>query len=98
MGALRTSEDGDEVVGGEAKAVKSDDDRAIDAPGRIIIDSAPIVIPPAPTPVKATALRDAPSSATPPKKAGGAGLVVFVYVLATAALAFAIYERFFMTA
>lgn len=96
MGALRTSEDGDEVVGGEAKAVKSDDNRAVDAPGRIIIDSAPLIAPPVAAPIKKAAPVLPPAAA--PQKSGGLGLVVFVYIVAIAALGAAIYERFFLHA
>ncbi len=92
MGALRTSEDGEEVVGGEARAARSDDDRAIDAPGRIIIDSAPITV--TPRPAHKPPLRAAPQPA--PQGRGGLGLVVVVYIVAIAALGAAIYERFFM--
>lgn len=96
MGALRTSEDGDEVVGGEAKAVKSDDNRAVDAPGRIIIDSSPITVPPPQVQAKKALPVQPPPVA--PQKSGGLGLVVFVYILAIAALGAAIYERFFLHA
>lgn len=91
MGSLRTSEQGGEVVGGEAKQVKSDDNRKVDAPGQIIIDAAPAVTTAAPT--RPT---PPPISQPAPAKSGGLGMVVFVYVLATAALGAAIYERFFM--
>jgi len=90
VGALRTSEEGDEVVGGEAKQVKSDDNRFVDAPGQIIIDSASVMATPAP-------VRPATHpSARPlaPQRAGGLGLVIVVYIAAAAALGVAIYERF----
>lgn len=92
MGGLRTSEDADDVVGGEARQVKSDDDRKVDAPGRIIIDSAPIVA--APAPVRPAQLP--PSRPTAPERRGGLGLVILVYILAAGALGAAIYERFYM--
>lgn len=96
VGALRTSEEGGEVVGGEAKPIRSDDDgRKIDAPGQIIIDSVPIV-----TTSPAPPVRPAPQPASrplAPARAGGRGVVVIVYILAAAALAAAIYERYFMT-
>jgi hypothetical protein len=93
VGALRTSEEGEDVVGGEARAVKSDDARPIDAPGRIIIDSAPIVATPRPAHSSAPRPRPLPAA---PQRAGGLGLVVIVYIVAIAALGAAIYERFFM--
>ncbi len=94
MGALRTSEEGGEVVGGEAKTIRSDDDaRAIDAPGRIIIESTPAPGMPAQPRPSATMPSVRPQA---PQRASGPGLVIFVYVLATAALAAAIYERFLM--
>lgn len=95
VGTLRTSEEGGELVGGEAKAIRSDDDaRKVDAPGQIIIDSAPIVMA-----APAVPSRPAPrpgSRPTVPQRARGLGLVVVVYILAAAALAAAIYERFWM--
>lgn len=94
MGGLRTSEDADDVVGGEARQAKSDDDRKVDAPGRIIIDSAPIVATPAPTRPAPTPLPQPLPAA--PSRGGGLGLVIVVYVLAAAALGAAIYERFYM--
>lgn len=87
MGALRTSEEGDAVVGGEAKQARSDDNRSIDAPGRIIIDSVPITLEPAKP-------RTASMPAAPQRQSSGLGLVILVYVLASGALAYAIYERF----
>jgi hypothetical protein len=92
VGALRTSEEGGEVVGGEARPVRSDDGRKVDAPGQIIIDSAPNVAT-SPTQPARPAL---PSRPAAPQRAGGLGLVIVVYVLAAAALAAAIYERFVM--
>lgn len=95
MGALRTSEEGGDVLGGEAQQARSDDDRRVDAPGQIIIDSAPIVaIPPAARPV-AVPPRPLTYPAAP-QKPGGRGLLVIVYLLATAALGAAVYERFLM--
>jgi hypothetical protein len=90
VGGLRTSEDPDEVVGGEARSVSSDDNRKVDAPGRIIIDSAPITATPTPT------RRAATPRPVAPQRAGGLGLVIVVYILAAAALGAAIYERFYM--
>lgn len=89
MGALRTSEEG-EVVGGEAKQAKSDDNRAVDAPGRIIIDSAPAVTLPAPP----KPVPKPPPMPTAPQRAGGLWFVVLLYVLGAAALGAAVYERF----
>lgn len=85
MGAPRTSEQGGEV-GGEAKQARSDDNRAVDAPGRIIINSVPVT----PEPPKPRAA----SMPTAPQRSSGLGLVILVYILASGALAFAIYERF----
>jgi hypothetical protein len=84
------------VVSGEAIKSPKADERAVDAPGRIEITpmpGMPIVKPPAPAPpvpVK-TALPDAP------ERRPGAWLVVLVYVLSAAALAYAIWERFLRT-
>jgi hypothetical protein len=93
VGALRTSEEG-AVLAGDAKQARADDNRSVDAPGRIIIDSAPLIAPPqdaAPRP----APRPLPQPMPPaPRAAGGAWLVVLVYILATAALGAALYERF----
>jgi hypothetical protein len=95
VGGLRTSEDADDVVGGEARSATSDDNRKVDAPGQIIIDSAPIAATPAPTrPVPAPLPQ--PGPAVPQQRAGGLGLVIVVYILAAAALGAAIYERFYM--
>ena len=98
MGAQRTSEEGGEVVGGEAKPIRSDDDaRKIDAPGQIIIDSVPIVTTGPPVVPPRPVLAPLPASRTAaPQRAGGLGLVIVIYVLAAAALAAAIYERFVM--
>jgi hypothetical protein len=94
VGALRTSEEGGEVVGGEAKPIRSDDDgRKVDAPGQIIIDSAPNI---ATAPAPPRPAGRAASRPVAPQRAGGLGLVVVVYILAAAALAAAIYERFVM--
>jgi len=92
VGGLRTSEDADDVVGGEARQVKSDDDRKVDAPGRIIIDSAPVIAA-APAPARAPQIPQPPAA---PQRAGGLGLVIVVYILAAGALGAAIYERFYM--
>jgi hypothetical protein len=98
VGALRTSEETDEVVGGEAKQAKSDDNRKVDAPGQIIIDSVPIAPVSAAPPRPAAPVPKPMPQAIPkaPQRAGGLGLVIFVYILATAALGAAIYERFLM--
>jgi hypothetical protein len=97
VGALRTSEEGGEVVGGEAKPIRSDDDgRRVDAPGQIIIDSAPIAATAPPAPSMPVPGRRPASHPVAPPRAGGLGLVVVVYILAAGALAAAIYERFLM--
>jgi hypothetical protein len=91
VGALRTSEQADDVVGGEAKQLRSDDARSIDAPGQIIIDSS--ASGPTSPPARGRTTGHLP---TAPIRSRGPGLVIIVYVLATAALGAAIYERLFL--
>jgi hypothetical protein len=89
VGALRTSEE-DIVVAGEGTQARTQEDRAVD-PGeaKIVIAPGPIAAPrPAPTP------HPLPQPIAPPAKAGGLWLVILVYILASAALATALYERF----
>ena len=83
------------MVSGEAIKPAHADDRAVDAPGSIVVTPSlgglPVVPRPAPpvpqVPVRAPVLPEAP-------RRGGAWLVVVVYILAAAALGYAIWERF----
>lgn len=93
MGALKTSEQG-ESVAGEGVKDPTTDDRPVDSGAKIIIGpdtgagAAPgMVAPVAPRPHRASTLPQ-------PRKQGGLGLVVLLYTLSAAALAYAIYERF----
>lgn len=93
MGALKTSEQGD-VVAGEGRKESADDDRPVDAGAKIIISAGSIapsqpVAPVAPRPRRPS---KAPTTAEP--KQGGLWLVILLYLLSAAALAYAIYERF----
>lgn len=99
MRSPRTSED-DSVVGGEA--IKAEEqDRVVPAEAKIIIDPTPVpgTIQLPTLPPRARLPRDtaqvAPKRPEAPARRPGLWLVVCVYVLATAALAAAIYERFF---
>jgi hypothetical protein len=92
VGALRTSED-DVVVAGEGTQVRTHEDRAVDAgEAKIIIAPGPVSRPATVAPV----LRPLPQRAlsAQPTTTGGRWLVILVYILATAALAAAIYERY----
>jgi hypothetical protein len=79
------------VVSGEAIKAPKVDDRKVDAPGRIEVTPMPRVVSPTapapPVPVK-TALPAAPQRRT------GVWLLVLVYMLSGAALAYAVWERF----
>jgi hypothetical protein len=91
----RRSEDAP-VVSGEANKPKSADDRAVDAPARIVVTPMPRAQTSNPAP---TASRTPPvpvHSARPsaPIERTGAWVVVLVYVVSVAALAYAIWERF----
>ena len=98
MGTLRTSEEGSVVAGEGRKSSESvDEARRVDEGAKIVITpgpmasaarSAPAPAPPVP---RRTAIPAAPAA----QKQGGLGLVIALYVLAAAALAYAIYERFF---
>ncbi len=97
MGALKTSEQGDSVAGEGSKDPASDD-RPVDTGAKIIIGPEAIAAPPRPHPraVTPTAPRaPRPSQAMPvPRKRGGLGLVILLYLLSAGALAYTIYERF----
>jgi hypothetical protein len=82
------------VVSGEAIKPAHADDRAVDAPGKILITpslGAP-PLPPRPTLRPAPPVVRAPMPEAP--RRSGAWLVVLVYLLSTAALGYAIWERF----
>jgi hypothetical protein len=93
VGALRTSEE-DVVVAGEGTQPRTREDRAVDA------GEAKIIIAPGPgepaTPAPAPRPLPQPALPTHPASSGGLWLVILVYILATAALAAAIYERFWL--
>ena len=96
VGTLRTSEEAAVAAGEGRKDETLDEDRHIDEGAKIIIaagpaDSAPALRAAAPAPVR----RPTTAPAIAPKQ-GGAWLVVLIYLLAAAALAYAIYERYFM--
>ena len=88
MGALKTSEQGDVVVG-EGQKDPTADDRPVDSGAKIVIGPGPI----APLPQKAQAPR--PSAPMPTVESRtGVWLVILVYIVSAAALGWAIYDRF----
>ena len=92
MGALRTSEEGD-VVAGEGKKTAGNEDRPVEAGAKIIISAGPIApSPPVVAPVAPRPKRPSMPIAERPHR--GLPLVIALYVLSAAALAYAIYERF----
>jgi hypothetical protein len=98
VGALKTSEQAD-VIAGEGKKDPTSDDRPVDSGAKIIIGPEGIapptrapVAPPAPAAPRAAA-PPVPRTVAEPRR-GGMGLVIVVYLLAAAALGYAIYERF----
>ena len=92
MGALRTSEEGD-VVAGEGRETTDKGDRPVDGGAKIIISAGPIAPPPAAVaPVAPRPKR--PSMPIAERPGRGLGLVIALYVVSAAALAYAIYERF----
>jgi hypothetical protein len=96
VGTLRTSEEGG-IAAGEGRETQSvDENRSVDGGAKIIISSGPIAA--ASTEIAAPApVRRAPiTQAALPKKQGGIGLVVVLYLLAATALGYAIYERYLM--
>jgi len=86
----RRSEDAP-VVSGEAVKPAHADDRAVDAPGKILVTPSLGAVPAA-TPRPPVPIRTA-EPAAPPRR-GGAWLVVLVYLLSAAALGYAVWERF----
>ena len=97
MGALRTSEEGD-VVAGEGRETTDKGDRPVDGGAKIIISAGPttepsgsphVVAPPRPRPQRPTKMPTAE-----PRRAGGLGLVILLYLMSAVALGYAIYERF----
>jgi hypothetical protein len=100
VGTLRTSEEGTVVAGEGRKSTETiDEDRRVDEGAKIVITPGPM----------ASAAQSGPIAAAPPvprrtaipaapvtQKQGGLGLVIALYVLAGAALAYAVYERFFL--
>lgn len=96
VGTLRTSEEGDSAAGEGRKAEAADENRPVDRGAKIVIESGPIsaALPPQ---ARQVAPRT-PPRATPvvPAKRGGLGLVIVLYLLAAAALGYAIYERYYL--
>jgi hypothetical protein len=95
VGTLRTSEEGNSAAGEGRKSATTDDDRRVDGGAKIVIESGPISTAALPAPV--TRPRT-PPRATPvvPARRGGLGLVIVLYLLAAAALGYAIYERYYL--
>lgn len=93
MGALRTSEDA-VVVAGEGKKAAAEDDRSVDGGAKIIIAPGPMAPQPQLQPAVAPRPVPRPAPTMPAARRTGFWVVVTAYVLATAALAAAIYERF----
>jgi hypothetical protein len=98
VGALKTSEQG-ESVAGEGVKDPTADDRPVDSGAKIIIGPDTGAGPPQQQArmVAPTAPRTHRASTPPltlPKRRVGLGLVVVLYVLSAAALAWSIYERF----
>ena len=89
MAGPRRSEDAP-VVSGEAVKSRTDE-RAVDAPGRIMVT-------PMPRARTVEPVDDAPAPRavlpTAPARRGGAWLVVAVYLMSAAALGYAVWERF----
>ena len=96
MGALKTSEQGDSVAGEGVKDPTADE-RAVDTGAKIIIGPGTLEpTPSAPTPRVVAPLpprSNRPSQAPLPDRSG-LPLVIALYILSAAALAFAVYERF----
>jgi len=97
VGALKTSEQGD-AVAGEGRKDSANDDRPVDTGAKIIISAGPttepsgsphVVAPPRPRPQRPTKMPTAE-----PRRAGGLGLVILLYLMSAVALGYAIYERF----
>lgn len=88
MPGPRRSEDAP-VVSGEAIKSRSDE-RAVDAPGRIMVTPLPRARTVDPVP-EVPAPRVLP---TAPERRRGPWLVVLVYLMSAAALGYAIWERF----
>lgn len=96
MGSLRTSEK-DSVVAGEGRhADGQDENRRVDEAPKIIIDSGPLQVGPTPMPTPASAPPVPRHTAFPaePARQGGLGIVIALYLIGAAMLAYAIYERF----
>jgi len=88
----RRSED-NPVVSGEANKAPKADERTVDAPGRIEVTPLPRVVnPPPPAPAPPVPVRSALPAA--PQQRSGVWLLVLVYMLSGAALAYALWERF----
>jgi hypothetical protein len=98
VGTLRTSEEGAIAAGEGRKAQTVDEDRRVDEAPKIIISAGPsVTAAPESVPIAAPAPAGPRRSATlptAPERQGGLGLVIVLYVLAAAALGYAIYERY----
>jgi hypothetical protein len=100
VAALKTSEQG-ESAAGEGEKDPAVDDRPVDDGAKIII--APDAIAPSPSRPHRAVAPTAPRTTASPSQSmttvvmprrGGLGLVIVLYILSAAALAYAIYERF----
>jgi hypothetical protein len=109
VGSLKTSEQGDSIAG-EGNKDPTADDRPVDTGAKIIIDPGgrsesghlhfgpgTLDASPAPTPRVVAPLAprpNRPSQMPLPEPRQSLGLIILLYVMSAAALAFAIYERF----
>ena len=97
VGTLRTSEEGAVAAGEGRKSENLDGDRRVDEAPKIIIAGATSAPTPTPAAVVAPAVpRRSATLPSAPVKEGGLGLVIFVTLIAAAALGYAIYERYFI--
>jgi hypothetical protein len=96
VGTLRTSEEGAVAAGEGRKSENLDGDRRVDEAPKIIIAGSTSAPTPMPAAVAPAVPRRSATLPTAPVKQGGLGLVIFVTLLAAAALGYAIYERYFL--
>jgi hypothetical protein len=81
------------VISGEAIKAPTVDERKVDAPGRIEVTPMPRVVnPPPPAPAPPVPVKTALPAA--PQRRTGVWLLVLVYMISGAALAYAVWERF----
>jgi hypothetical protein len=99
VGSLKTSEQGDSVAGEGVKDPTADD-RPVDTGAKIIIGPGTLDPPPPAAPIARVAPAPLaprphrPSQMPLPEPRQGLGLIILLYAMSAAALAFAIYERF----